>query len=304
MKYILNLSNNLIFGFRWNKVKLTEFLNKLFSKKQNSSNEDCEQENIIVAYLTGFVLFFIVILWGISYKLFKLLESLGDGSKNHIDHDESNTNQNESSFDLIPLVNSLENKKIIDPIVPKYTAEDLINKMLFEMSSDIGCGRHGQAQKTMSYILRQDEDTMNAFVKVYIKMKYHQNPKMFYLTMLLFKKCRNNLTIEKMNSILEMHSFYFTLDNLKAAIKFLGKDLAIGGNKILLILYYTNQFDKMNLLIKIGYNPRNLKCKDITHFCRVPDGDSSEAFLNYLTFSPKPEIKGKYLTELIYKNKN
>lgn len=308
MKYIISFVNFLNYSSKWLSEESKKLITNLSGKSSRSkdlsymSDEEIQPENIFMSYTLIFAYILFLSLYWIGNKIINFFAYFLGDTKKCLDSNETITQENTSEFSTV--INHLDKTKIIEPIDPKYTAEDLINKMLFEISSDIGCGRHANAQKTMSFILKQDEITLNAFVSAYAKMLYHLNPKMFYLTLLLFKKCRNKLAIQKMNELIETHSFCFSLKNVVSAIKFLDSDLVVGDNKILLILYYTGQYEKMRHLIKSGYKPHNLKCKTVVHFVDSIDGDTSDSFFNYLSFYPTDEQYGKQLSDLIYKNLN
>jgi hypothetical protein len=179
----------------------------------------------------------------------------------------------------------------------QLTPTEIIEAMLFEVNSDICCGRSDRAVNTIRFYLK-DEQTQNLSLNIYFKKEYHFDGDMLQITKLMLDLCNakfRNATLSHMINLRPLHYKYEHLEEL-----LLISDTAVLklDSTPLLICYLAKEYDKLELFLRFGYSAHKIQCREYRYDYSKMDGDGTY-FYNVKTFKPNSEFNNMMLYEVL-----
>lgn len=173
--------------------------------------------------------------------------------------------------------------------------EEIVEDLIFEISSDISCGRASKAVETLHFFLKDNDQVKSILLKSYFSNEYHLNPDMFEITLLLLSTCDFNYRVKSLNKLINRRPLHFKKEQLLTISKELGSDIIISDATPLLLCYLAKDLDKVFLYLSLGYKPENVLCKAIFYGCSSKSSIAAETFHHILKYEPKPEYLGQNL---------
>lgn len=186
-------------------------------------------------------------------------------------------------------------------IARKETAQEIAEKLIFEISSDIKCNRKDKAIQTLDFFTKNkaDKQVFRFFRKIYFLYGYHLDPDLFETTMKFLSRSGNSVIEKSLKEMINKFPLNYNAEHLEALLN-IAEHLKIQTNldsTPLLTCYLAKDFEKIDILLSFKYDPFKINGRSISYQYTVPSPEN-DFQANALLLKINPEFSNLKLSDI------
>ncbi len=179
------------------------------------------------------------------------------------------------------------------------TKQEIIEIDLFKISSEFGCGRQQKGFEIVNNYLNGQKKQKKRFINTYFEKKYYFDHNLIELTLKLLRFVKAELQLIYIDhmvngAILNYSSYQLDLILNQYKNKNFSKP-----EKTLLICFVAKKFDLLKTLIKHGYFPHSIVCKNVLYIYSNSLVDTGTSFFHSQEFICPAKYKGMLLNKVL-----